>query len=49
MQELGLVVFDLFERNYIEFGNTIKARFFLLVDLQELFFGFRVGGTKINK
>ena len=30
--------------------NTIKARCFLLVDLQEFFFRLRVGGTKkINK
>ena len=26
-----------------------KARIFLLVDLQEFFFRFRVGGTKKNK
>ena len=31
-------------------SNHIKARFFLLVDLQEYFFRSRVGGTKkINK
>ena len=29
--------------------NNIKARIFLLVDLREIFFRFRVGGTKKNK
>ena len=28
---------------------NIKARIFLLVDLRDFFFRFRVGGTKKNK
>ena len=29
-------------------ANVAKARIFLLVDLREIFFRFRVGGTKKN-